>query len=260
MGMGTNPRALVRQANGAQWWVLLTLLATFLALIASVLQAWQYPIAGIFVQPRQGQWVVTWVDPTWPEFEAGIRPHDILIALDETPIEATGISENLAGVLGRARWWTVERAGTIMTIDRASFSHPWFDLIEPNTLLLLALCFWALAGIVWFSKPNDTLVSEFAWFHVTVALCLGLADAGGSGPVWARVLSVLSFAALPALSLRFFIRFTRTSELRGWRVIALHGFSAVCVALGLTHLGIGLVMGDWDSPLRVSLLILLAIS
>lgn len=234
-------------------------LPALLSLLILVVLLWplftgdESPGSGAEARQRHGHWVVVQVDAGSLAALAGLRVGDTVVALNGSHRFTRRRSD--PGIdFGRPRAWTVTRAGHILHL-RSTLAT---NLAEPIVLLALALAFWAIGTFLWLSKPADRLVHRLYWMNVAMAGALALSSPAGNDVVWARVLEMAAYAALPAL---FFSAFTAVSgeDQPGGRARyvtrILYGAGALAGVLAVVA---GLAGSSWFDTFTTALLALVA--
>ncbi|MGH2441940.1 MAG: ATP-binding protein, partial [Chloroflexota bacterium] len=143
--------------------------------------------------------------------------------------------------LGNSNKWTVRRHGQLVRLRR--LEH------QPVTnflfLLGLALAFWAIALFVRLQRPRDPLVLRLYWLNIAFAGALAFSAPAGNDAVWAWILEVAAFSAIPALfvSSCLWIGGGKVPGGRGGFITRLLGL--VGVATGGGYLWAGLSGSSW---------------
>lgn len=218
----------------------------------------QRPGIGAEARLRNRDWTVIQVDYESVADQSGLKLGDVVIAIDG--MEPSVLRHTDPGLdLGAARAWTVLRSGEILTIRPDPTRIPWHIRAEPVLMLVIALIFWAVATFVRVRKPGDQLAHQFYWLNLVIALALALTPATANDVVWAKIVSVTAFAVLPALFLSFFLFFGRGAPPNGRDALLVRGLYVGGMAIGGLYLGSGLAKSELYDPVRVVMLITLAI-
>ncbi|HEX2035234.1 MAG TPA: PDZ domain-containing protein, partial [Chloroflexota bacterium] len=190
------------------------------------------PTLGVRAERRGDQLVVTWVQPAGPTWDAGVRPGDVVVAVDGrliTPNDSPALVDGASTVqvLSASR-----SALRVVNEPSPVLSSEWHRL----SFLVIAAAFAAVGCIVYILATN--VVSANALLASSLAASVMLIAAIGTtvGAGWAIAVEYVSFVCFAATTFVFFLVFpvdrlqTRVGR---WALAVCVGITAILVVLYL---------------------------
>jgi len=233
-------------------------MAVLLAVLgmANVLtRAWVHDVEdGVFWDDRPAGVTVIDVDPAGPAARAGLRPGDVLLAVDQQPVtsKADVLTRMQQSQPGERHHYTVARLGTHVVTDVQWATLP--NTAGPMYFLLASVGLLALliGTTVQGRRPRDPATRHFFWLCVA---CFGVLTFSFSGRLdlldgFFYGADALAWLLLPPALLHFVWVFPERASAR--QAPATTALTLACyapaVVLGLLRLGL-LVAGTWQAPI-----------
>jgi len=230
-------------------------IAILLAMVAPLLTGEFRPDVGVETRYVNDAWVISSVTRGGPADQAGLKPGDIVAALDGRPPGARRLMSPSLDVTD-VQTWRLSRAGEQLTVSLDPAAASLATRVEPAVMLGLALVFWASGLAVRLFKPFDALARSYWRLGMTVALVIALAPAAAQDSWWAKVLEVLAFATAPAFFYDFCTAFSAQRRKSVWKPAPVLLMTGVLV--GISYLVGGYLGAWWYDASRGMLLLLLA--
>jgi len=181
-------------------------LAALVALLLPLLLSTGPPSADADVVLVNGRWVVDWVDAGGVAARAGLKPGDVLVAVNG----AAPVSRHLADPmldLRAAGAWTIERQGRLVTLYPDPEEVRESRYLDTVFTLATALTFWAVATFVGLCRPNDQLAARFFRCGLAAAVLLGPIAVVSNDTLWGELIAASLFGVAPALFVDFALWF-----------------------------------------------------
>ncbi|MBI2849154.1 MAG: hypothetical protein HYX88_03390 [Chloroflexi bacterium] len=221
------------------------LVAYGLIMLASVAAALGPSSMGLDARPMpDGSWRISWVMPAGLAWDGGVRPGDLLLAIDGVPTENAAPLYPLSqaqGVVVHSQTTGEIRviAGTEPPVStRSSARSAVLPVVIPMGILSVI---YAVLGLLVYTRIPYGVGAAFGAFAGAIALVFMLAPASLSGQPWAQAGQFLSIVLMAGTFPYFFSIFPRERfwSLRGIRVtphIYLYSFLAISASYGMNVL------------------------
>lgn len=187
------------------------------------------PSLGLQMEIKQGQMIVSRVQPASRGWSAGIRPGDIVTTLAGRPVSDR---DDPAAVLATTAVSVRSAAGGIITLaidDDSGFS----SRLLAN-FLVIAISFMAVGGLVFLLTPHAVAAVVALSFGASAAAALLVAVVTSVGLPWAFLVEYIAVVCFSASTFLLFLVFPvnrLTSRWRRWMAITCLTVNAVLILL-----------------------------
>ena len=215
-----------------RWFIAITLLA----ILAGIAQ-WNSTLVGrpqqlgFHVRPAGSTLVVSWVQPSGLGWDAQLRPGDVILTADGSPVTS---STDPAKVIHAQTLQVRSKSGPkVVSVARTPPYARW----ERASLFIIAACF-ALVGATVYVLAADTVASGVMLINGVIgALLFASLDGGTSGePADVSLVYLATVAFGASLLLLFFVFPVNWLRHRNWRI-----FASLALAPSLALMGAYLV-------------------
>ena len=176
-------------------------LLLFCLLGANIYYTFKQPYAGLTIEKKGLDWIVSSVDQNGMVIRNGVRRGDRILAVNNRPPED----------FFNLKWGELEGfesieiappsgQPTIISLGGESFSAALFNDLP---FLLLSMAFFALGLMVLIRPRNQAAAREIFWLNVTIAMAIVVSPISARGILPAKLIEITCFGCFSFLLVRF---------------------------------------------------------